>query len=83
MGAVMGTVRSLALMGPQGRDAGGAEGGIDGWGDPVGPWRDLFTAGRHLVNVHEPFAASPAGQPGEGLRWVEGPPGLRTRIAGH
>jgi hypothetical protein len=83
MGAAMGAVRSFALMGPQCGDTGGAEGGRDGWGDPVGPWRRLFTAGWHLVDVYEPFRAPSAGQTGESLRWVEGPPGRRMRFAGH
>lgn len=83
MGALVGAVRGLALMGPQSGDACRAEGGVDRRGNPVRPWHSLFVAGRHLVDVHEPIRAPPAGQAGESLRWVEGPPGLRTRIAGH
>ena len=83
MGAVMGTVRGFALMGPQCRDARGAERAVDGRGNPFGPWRDLLTAGRHLVDVDESFGASSSGQTQECLRGVERPPGCGGRIAGH
>ena len=60
--AVMGKVGGLALMRPQRRDTRRAEGRIDSWGNPVGPWCNALLASRHLVDVHEPFPAPPAGQ---------------------
>ena len=83
MAAVVGTVGSLALMRPQRRDSGHAEGGVDDRSHPVWPWCNVFRAGRHLVDVHEPFPPSPDGQTGKCLRGVEDPPGRWKRIDGH
>ena len=76
-------VGGLALMRPQLGDAGRAEGRVERWGNPVGPWHRLLHAGRHLMNVNEPFPAPPAGQAREHIRGVEGPSCRRQRISGH
>ena len=60
MATVMGAVGGLALVGPQCRDARHAEGRVHGRGHPLGPRRGLFTAGGHLVHMHQPFGAPPA-----------------------